>query len=156
MGVGLRLKEILREKNMTIKELANISGVSLNTLYSITKRDSERVDIVLIKKIADALNVKLSQFLPDELAAKYDSYENLAHELSSTYEMVAQETGDDHYSKSVSELQYLLLQVDAMTKVENEVLRILHTLNNNGRIEFIKRGRELTRLFEYTETPPEE
>ena len=37
MGVGIRLKNILDEKNITLKDLSLISGVSLNTLYGITK-----------------------------------------------------------------------------------------------------------------------
>ena len=57
MGVGLRLKTILRERKMTIKQLAEETGIPLNTLYSITKRDSERVDPVIIQKIAETLIV---------------------------------------------------------------------------------------------------
>ncbi len=57
MGVGFRLKEILRDKKMTIKKLAEITGIPVNTLYSITKRDSDRVDYVILSKIAEALNV---------------------------------------------------------------------------------------------------
>lgn len=66
MGVGLRLKEILRAKSLTIKQLAEVSGVSINTLYSITKRDSERVDDVLIQRIASALGVSVSDLLGQE------------------------------------------------------------------------------------------
>lgn len=66
MGVGLRLKEILRAKSLTIKQLAEVSGVSINTLYSITKRDSERVDDVLIQRIAAALGVSVSDLLGQE------------------------------------------------------------------------------------------
>lgn len=57
MGVGLRLKRILRDKNMTIKSLAEKTGVPINTLYSITKRDSEKVDDVILELIADVLDV---------------------------------------------------------------------------------------------------
>lgn len=57
MGVGLRLKTILRDRKMTIKRLAEETGIPLNTLYSITKRDSERVDPVIIQKIAETLIV---------------------------------------------------------------------------------------------------
>ena len=56
MGVGLRIKEILRQQGMTIKQLAEKAGISQNTLYSITKRDSQKVDKVLLLKIAAALN----------------------------------------------------------------------------------------------------
>ena len=57
MGVGMNLKEILRDKKMTIKQLAEDSGISVNTLYSITKRDSERVDTIIVQRIAAALQV---------------------------------------------------------------------------------------------------
>lgn len=57
MGVGIRLKQILRQKGMSIKQLSELSGISLNTLYSITKRDSERVDKIVIKNIAKALGI---------------------------------------------------------------------------------------------------
>lgn len=56
MGTGLILKRILREKGMTIKSLAQKSGISANTLYSITKRDSKNVDPILLEKIAEALD----------------------------------------------------------------------------------------------------
>lgn len=56
MGTGLILKRILREKGMTIKSLAQKSGISANTLYSITKRDSKNVDPILLEKISEALD----------------------------------------------------------------------------------------------------
>ena len=40
--------------------------MSINTLYSITKRDSERVDDVLIQRIAAALGVSVSDLLGQE------------------------------------------------------------------------------------------
>lgn len=55
MGFGMNLKEILRNKKMTIKQLSESSGISLNTLYSITKRDSVRVDNIIVQRIAAAL-----------------------------------------------------------------------------------------------------
>lgn len=57
MGFGITLKTILRERGMTIKRLAELSGVPLNTLYSITKRDSERIDPVILRQIASALEI---------------------------------------------------------------------------------------------------
>lgn len=56
MGTGLILKRILREKGMTIKSLAQKSGISVNTLYSITKRDSKNIDPILLEKIANTLD----------------------------------------------------------------------------------------------------
>ena len=57
MGVGTNLKTILRDKKMTIKQLSELADIPINTLYSITKRDSERVDKVIIQRLAAALGV---------------------------------------------------------------------------------------------------
>ena len=57
MGYGIRIKEILRNKGLTIKQLSEMSGVPLNTLYSITKRDSKRIDSVILHRISKALEV---------------------------------------------------------------------------------------------------
>lgn len=38
MGMGQILKRLLNERNMTIKELSEITGLSKNTLYAITTR----------------------------------------------------------------------------------------------------------------------
>ena len=66
MGVGFRLKTLLRERNMTIKELSEISGIPKNTLYSITKRDSERVDATVIQAMARVLNVSFEDLAGEE------------------------------------------------------------------------------------------
>lgn len=59
MGVGVHIKNIIREKGLTIKNVSEKSGVSVNTLYSITKRDSVRVDCVILSRIAEALDVSV-------------------------------------------------------------------------------------------------
>lgn len=71
MGIGLRLKEVLRDRKMTIKQLSELSGVSHNTLYSITKRDSERIDPILLEKIAAALRVSTGSLLGGGSQIKY-------------------------------------------------------------------------------------
>lgn len=53
----MNIKKALRSKGMTIKKLSEVSGVPLNTLYSITKRDSNRIDKVILSKICYALDV---------------------------------------------------------------------------------------------------
>lgn len=75
MGVGLRLKHILRDRKMTIKQLAETANIPVNTLYSITKRDSERVDPVILRQLSETLEVPTSVLTghgapPDE-AAEY-------------------------------------------------------------------------------------
>lgn len=62
MALGKRLKSILEEKGITILELSQITGISKNTLYAITKRDNDTMKYENLKKIADALNMT-----PDEI-----------------------------------------------------------------------------------------
>lgn len=57
MGIGTRLKQIIKDKNMTIKQLAEITGIPVNTLYSIVKRDSDRVRAKTVQALAEALGV---------------------------------------------------------------------------------------------------
>ena len=61
MGVGRCLKKILRDRKMTIKQLSIEANIPLNTLYSITKRDSERVDSVILQEIANALEIPVGE-----------------------------------------------------------------------------------------------
>lgn len=64
MGVGTKIKAILKEQKKTIKQLAEESGVPLNTLYSITKRDSKVVSEPVLEKISNALGVSTDIFIP--------------------------------------------------------------------------------------------
>lgn len=72
MGVGNRLKNILQMKGMTIKQLSEKTGVSINTLYSITKRDSDHVKTEIIERIAAALELPPSTLIGYDQDAHYD------------------------------------------------------------------------------------
>lgn len=61
MGVGFRIREVAKERKINFKELAKKAGVSYNTLYSIIKRDSDRVDTGTLSKVALALDVPLEK-----------------------------------------------------------------------------------------------
>lgn len=67
MGTGSKIKTILKQQKKTIKQLSQESGVSLNTLYSITKRDSSAVTPLILEKVAQALNVSVASLLPEQL-----------------------------------------------------------------------------------------
>lgn len=57
MGVGARIKQILKLQGKTIAWLAEESKVSINSLYTITKRDDTTVAYDNLKKIAGALKI---------------------------------------------------------------------------------------------------
>ena len=65
MGFGAILKNVLAEKNMSIKELSQLTGIPLNTLYSITKRDTVNVRQETLEKISHALNIPTDEFIND-------------------------------------------------------------------------------------------
>lgn len=67
MGFGLKLKELLKRKGITIKELSVMTGISINTLYSITKRDTKAPEKEIIKKIANALKINESELYTFEM-----------------------------------------------------------------------------------------
>lgn len=68
LGVGKNIKKVLAEKDMTVKELSDITKIPINTLYSITKRDSENVRMSTIQKIAKALEVPITDLVVMDLA----------------------------------------------------------------------------------------
>lgn len=97
MGFGINLKRILKEKGLTIKELAEISGVSINTLYSITKRDTEIPTPEIIDKIVNALKIKetdlltfedLNQTIKNDLISLKQAETSLRSKLYSIAEML--------------------------------------------------------------------
>lgn len=57
LGIGSNIKKLLAERKMKITELSEKSGVKINTLYSITKRDSVNVNSDVLTAIATALDV---------------------------------------------------------------------------------------------------
>ena len=77
MGIGKRLEELMKIRNLNTNELAKLIGVAPTTLYSMIKRDSNRVDIDLIIKIAHALGMTADELLsvdqpPVTIAAHFD------------------------------------------------------------------------------------
>ena len=61
MALGKRLKELLKDRGITILEFATITGISKNTLYGITKRDSDNITFENLQKIADALDMTVDE-----------------------------------------------------------------------------------------------
>lgn len=70
-----RFKELCAERNIKINELANVSGVTPSTAYSmmdITRRD---ISIRTIKKFCDGLEITLGEFFST------DEFDNLEQEI---------------------------------------------------------------------------
>lgn len=90
MGIKNRLTSLLKEKKMNINELASKIGVTSSTLYSIVQRDSTRIDIDLIMKMAHALGITADELLSEEIN-QTDSVDVNESRLLMYYERLNQE-----------------------------------------------------------------
>ena len=65
-AVADRIIELCNQKNIAINALANISGISPSTLYSVLNEKSQNPGIVTIKKLCDGLEISLYDFFNTE------------------------------------------------------------------------------------------
>lgn len=63
MALGTKLKDLLTERGITVKDFAKKIDVPPTTLYSFIKRDSNDVKLELITKICNGLGIKVTDFL---------------------------------------------------------------------------------------------
>ena len=61
-AVAQRFSQLCRERNIKTNELANLSGVTPSTVYSMLNEERRDVSIVTIKKLCDGLNISLGEF----------------------------------------------------------------------------------------------
>ena len=61
-AVAQRFSQLCRERNIKANELANLSGVTASTVYSMLNEERRDVSIVTIKKLCDGLNISLGEF----------------------------------------------------------------------------------------------
>ena len=61
-AVAERFQELCNERNIKINELANLSGVTPSTAYSMMDKTRRDVSIVTIKKFCDGLEITLGEF----------------------------------------------------------------------------------------------
>ena len=71
-AVAQRIIDLCDERNIAINALANISGVSPSTIYSMLNQKSQNPGIVSIKKLCDGLEITVREFFDDPL---FDSTE---------------------------------------------------------------------------------
>ncbi len=57
-----RFLELCKERNMTINELATVSGVTPSTAYSMMDKGRREISIRTIKKFCDGLEITLGEF----------------------------------------------------------------------------------------------
>ena len=61
-AVAARIVELCRERNIATNALANFSGVSPSTVYSMLNEKSQNPGIVSLKKLCDGFDITLREF----------------------------------------------------------------------------------------------
>ena len=137
MGVGFRIKQILRNRKMTIKQLSEKSGISVNTLYSITKRDSENVDPVIMQKIADTLDIPIYELDVSKLV--HDTPENRAIAEAGFKAAFGRSSKNEHeITNTDSENNYITVERDKMLHALETAFSILNEQGRQSVIEYAK------------------
>ena len=60
--VAGRFEDLCKERNIKINELANLSGVTPSTAYSMLDKSRRDISIVTIKIFCDGLGITLGEF----------------------------------------------------------------------------------------------
>ena len=66
-AVAQRILELCRERNIAVNTIANISGVSPSTIYSMLNQKSQNPGVVAIKKLCDGFEITVRQFFDSPL-----------------------------------------------------------------------------------------
>lgn len=74
-AVVKRFESICKERNIKTNELANISGVTPSTAYSMLDNKRRDISIVTIKKFCDGLDITLGEFFSSP------EFDNLEQEI---------------------------------------------------------------------------
>lgn len=61
-AVAARFQQLCDERNIKLNELANWSGVTPSTVYSMMDKRRRDVSIITIKKFCDGLGISLGEF----------------------------------------------------------------------------------------------
>ena len=74
-AVAKRIIELCQQKNLSINALANMSGVSPSTIYSMLNAKSQNPGVVSIKKLCDGLEISIREFFDNSI------FDNIEQEL---------------------------------------------------------------------------
>ncbi len=66
-AVAERIIQLCKERGIAINALANISGVSPSTIYSMLNAKSKNPGVVSIKKLCDGLEITVRDFFNTDL-----------------------------------------------------------------------------------------
>lgn len=131
MGFGKNLELSLKEHNISVAELSRRTNISVQTLYSIIRRDSNRVNMDLLRKIEDAIGDPEYSLSTAQMDFDGILYEQIERYLPHGYTLKQQcgelrlQYPDDQISRETDyvELRGIIDKVTDYMKYELEKLR---------------------------------
>lgn len=117
MGEGKKLQELLKKRNCTVTKLAADTGISVNTLYALIKRDSG-ISNSNLNKIAEALNMSVDEL--SNLLSEEDTSNALSEEKPYVFDV---NTLDQDIQKILVKLNELSIQYREKLQSADELRR---------------------------------
>ena len=155
MGVASKIGEISKEQGISIKELSRRVNVPYTTLYHAVKRDS-KVELEIVKKIADVLDVPLTSLLGSTWgeAVAEDTLERMQKNGVTVYNPLEDEV--------FSQIRIPLNAHPRLKKSWRRLIEAFSCLNFDGQEVAADRVEELAQIPKYqserikanAETPP--
>lgn len=66
-AVAARFQQLMEERNLNANGLANLSGVTPSSVYSMLDERRKEVSVNLVKKLCDGLEITLGEFFTAEI-----------------------------------------------------------------------------------------
>ena len=67
-ATAIRIEELCKERTIAINKLANLSGITPSTVYSILdKKKNKTVSLSTVKKICDGLDITIKEFFDSKI-----------------------------------------------------------------------------------------
>ena len=74
-AVAARILELCKERDIATNTLANLSGVSPSTVYSMLNEKSQNPGVVSIKKLCDGIDISIREFFDSPI------FDNIEQEI---------------------------------------------------------------------------
>ena len=72
-AVIYRMRELIRQRNITVNEAAKRSSIPPSTLKNILYGQSKNVGVITIKKLCDGLGITIPEFFDNPIFMELDS-----------------------------------------------------------------------------------
>ena len=141
MALGNEVEIAIKERNMTIRDLSDKTGISYNTLYAFIKRDSDTITATNLFKILDVLYP--NEDSTNELGSAIDR----ANELLKVLDYRDKEKHSENFCSTIMNIDEQLSP--HCKNIVIEILSKLLNLNELAYDELRKRVDELTQLEKY-------